>query len=764
MKTKNKNIVIVESPSKAKTINGYLGSGYKVIGSVGHVRDLPKSKLGIDIESKFNPQYINIRGKGDLINELKKEAKNADNIYLATDPDREGEAIAWHLATVLGIDAADAKRVTFNEITKTAVKSGIKTPKKIDMNLVDAQQARRIIDRLVGYQISPFLWKNVKNGLSAGRVQSVATRIIVEREEEIRAFKPEEYWTILAYLHNSKNKRFEAKFFGDLKGKIELGDSESAENILKNLENAEYFVKSLKKSVRMRNPAAPFITSTLQQEANKKFNFPSGKTMRAAQELYEGVNTGPKSGTQGLITYMRTDSLRISDEARDGAKSYITDKYGELYYPEKAREYKSKKGAQDAHEAIRPTHISRDFEPENIKKSLSADQYKIYKLIWDRFISSQMQSAQLDTVSADIQAGNYIFKASGYSVKFPGFLAVYEETPDETAKKEDDHEHIGETKLPELSEGEKLNLNKLGHTQHFTQPPFRYTEASLIKALEEQGIGRPSTYAPTLTTISQRGYVEHEGKALKPTPLGEITNKVMIENFEDIVNCGFTARMEDDFDEIESGKIAYVEILEKFYGGFKRSLDEAEINIGKEEIIVPDVEIDYDCELCGKKLIVKNGRFGKFAACPNYPECKFTVKLGRDGSIIKKEEQPQPQKTDLKCELCGSEIVIRQGRYGNFYACSNYPKCKHTKPIDAETGAICPDCGGKILKKRIKNRGYFYGCEKYPGCKFSIWDTPLEKKCPECSGMLLQKKGGDTIYCYNKDCVYQEKAEPKLEK
>ena len=758
-----KNIVIVESPSKARTINGYLGSSYKVIGSVGHVRDLPKSKLGIEIENKFNPQYINIRGKGDLIKELRKEAKGAENIYLATDPDREGEAIAWHLATVLGIEAGEAKRVTFNEITKAAVRNGIKNPKQIDMNLVDAQQARRIIDRLVGYQISPFLWKNVRSGLSAGRVQSVATRIIVEREEEIRAFVPEEYWSISASLGNIKGRKFEAKFHGDMNGRIELGNQADTERVLEKLEGAEYSVKSLKKSVRTRNPTAPFITSTLQQEASRKFNFQSVRTMKAAQELYEGVNVGGRGGAQGLITYMRTDSLRIAGEARDGAREYILEKYGREYYPETPREYKSKKAAQDAHEAIRPTHITSEFEPDNIKGALSADQYKIYKLVWDRFMASQMQSALLDTVSADIGAAGYIFKASGYSIKFPGFLAVYEETPDESAGEPEFGGAKGGSKLPELGEGEQLSLDELAHAQHFTQPPPRYTEATLIKALEEQGIGRPSTYAPTLTTILQRGYVEREGRALKPTPLGEITNKIMTENFQDIVNLGFTAKMEDDFDEIEGGKINYVSILDKFYGGFKQSLAEAEVNIGKEEIVIPDVELDYDCEICGKKLIVKTGRFGKFAACPSYPECKFTLRLGRDGSIIKKEEQPEPVKTELKCEVCGSDILIRQGRYGNFYACSNYPKCKHTKPVDAETGADCPDCGAEILKKRAKGRGYFYSCEKYPDCKFSVNDAPLEKKCPDCGGLLLHKKSKGMIYCYNKACGYQEQAQENAE-
>jgi len=761
-----KNIVIMESPAKANTVKGYLGSNYKVIASKGHVRDLPKSKIGVDVKNKFKADYINIRGKGDFINDLKKEAKSADNVFLATDPDREGEAIAWHIATVLGIKADQAQRVSFNEITKTAVKNGIKSPRAINMDVVDAQQARRIIDRLVGYQISPFLWKNVKSGLSAGRVQSVATRLIVEREEEIRSFVPEEYWNIIADLANSKSKNFEARFYGDEKGRIHLTNQAETDEILKNLEGADYFVKNIKKGVRYKHPAPPFTTSTLLQEANKKYNFQSSKTMKAAQELYEGVNLGSKGGVQGLITYMRTDSQRISNEARDSAKEYILEKYGEKFYPETPKEYKTDKNAQDAHEAIRPSHM-KDYDPETIKKSLTPDQYKIYKLIWERFLASQMQSAVLDTVSADISANGYIFKASGYTIKFPGYLTIYEETLDESDKKsdKDDFDNFDgndkETKLPELTEGEKLGLNKLIHNQNFTQPPYRYTEATLIKTLKEQGIGRPSTYTPTLTTILQRGYVERDGKSLKPTPLGEITTNVMKNNFQDIVNYGFTAKMEEDFDEIEEGKIDYISILDKFYGDFKTSLDTAEVNIGKEEIVVPEIEIDYVCENCGKKLVVKNGRFGKFAACPSYPECKFTMPLDRDGNIVKKEDQKaEIQKTDIKCELCGEFMVIRKGKFGSFYACSNYPKCKNTKPINVEIeNAICPTCGSKILQKRGKNRMYFYSCEKYPECKFSVWDMPVKEKCPKCDSLMLQKKGKDFVYCYNKDCGYQEKRE-----
>ena len=663
----------------------------------------------------------------------------------------------------MGIKPDKAKRISFNEITKTAVKNAIKNSRAINMDVVDAQQARRIIDRLVGYQISPFLWKNVKSGLSAGRVQSVATRLIVDREEEIRNFKPEEYWTIVAALTNSQNKNFEARFYGDGKGRINLANEQETNAVLDNLKGAEYFVGGIKKGVRHKNPSPPFTTATLLQEANKKFNFQSGRTTKAAQELYEGINLGAdKGGVQGLITYMRTDSQRISTEARDSAKEYILDKYGERFYPEIPKEYKTtEKNAQDAHEAIRPSHM-KGYDPETIKKSLSPDQYKIYKLIWERFLASQMQSAVLDTVNADISANGYIFKASGYTIKFPGYLTIYEETLDESDKKDakDNFDNFDgkETKLPELKDGEKLGLNKLTQAQNFTQPPFKYTEATLIKTLKDQGIGRPSTYTPTLTTILQRGYVERDGKALKPTPLGEITTHIMKDNFQDIVNYGFTAKMEEDFDEIEDGNTDYISILNKFYGDFRKSLDDAETNIGKEEIVVPDAEIDYLCEHCGKKLVVKNGRFGKFAACPSYPECKFTMKLDRDGNIVKKEEKAEVQKTDIKCDLCGEFMVIRKGRFGNFYACSDYPKCKNTKPINVEVAnADCPACGAKILRKRGKNKMYFYSCEKYPECKFSVWDMPAKDKCPKCNSIMFHKKGKDFVYCYNKACGYQEK-------
>lgn len=744
------NLIIVESPAKAGTIKGYLGSGYKVVASKGHVRDLPKSSLGIDVDNGFAAKYINIRGKGDLINSLRKEAKGADNVFLATDPDREGEAIAWHLANALGIPESKTKRIAFNEISKTAVKAAIKHPHTLDMNLVNSQQARRLLDRLVGYKISPFLWKNVKSGLSAGRVQSVATRLVVEREEEIDAFVPTEYWNIEAMLSGREDKTFKARFYGEGERKIELTDGDQAHAVMDALKDAPFAVKSVKKSVRMKHPAPPFITSTIQQEANRRLGFQSQRTMRVAQELYEGINLGSSmGGVQGLITYMRTDSLRISAEAAASAASYIKEKYGDDYVPEAPRVYKTKAGAQDAHEAIRPS--SMNYEPDKIKKNLTPDQYKIYKLIWDRFVASQMQSAKLDTVNADISAGRYIFKASGYSVRFPGYMTVYEESVE---KGEDEEEKA--SKLPELTEGEELKTVSVTPSQHFTQPPPRYTEASLIKALEEKGIGRPSTYTPTITTIIQRGYVEREAKALKPTGLGGVITQIMRDNFPDIVDYRFTASMEEELDDIEEGQLGMTDVLSKFYEGFKVSLEKAETNISKEELLIPQQLTDIVCEKCGSTMVLKSGRFGKFAACPNYPECKNTKPVDASGRVIEKKEA-EPALTDMKCDLCGSPMVIRRGRYGNFYACSKYPECKGTKPIVKDIGVNCPQCGGKLVIKYGKNKSVFYSCEKYPECGFSTWDIPLPEKCPLCSSMLLRKKGKNVIYCHNKDCSFTEK-------
>ena len=746
------HLVIVESPSKGGTIKSYLGKGYKVVASIGHIRDLPKSTLGVDIENNFEPKYINIRGKGKLITELKKEAKNADTVYLATDPDREGEAIAWHLMNALELTPEKAKRVTFNSVTKPVVKEGIKNPREIDMNLVNSQQARRILDRIVGYKLSPVLWKKIKSGLSAGRVQSVVTRIIVERENEIKSFNPEEYWTIEANLETDEKKSFKASFYGTEKGKMELKCEKDAKTVRDATVNAPFTVKSIKKSKRLKNPAPPFTTSTLQQEANRRMGYHSERTMRLAQELYEGINLG-SLGTHGLITYMRTDSLRISETAAEAAKAYITEKFGEQYCPKTPRVYKTKKNVQDAHEAIRPTDMK--LEPEIIKGSLTQDQYKIYKLIWDRFVSSQMESAVLDTVSAEIESAGYIFRANGYTVKFPGFMALYEE------KTDDENENEKEMGLPPMSEGDLLKLLELSPTQHFTQPPARFTEASLVKLLEEKGIGRPSTWATIITTIISRGYVEREGKNFVPTSLGEVTTQLMCDNFNDIVDYDFTARMEDDLDGVESGDNDMNDILRKFYAKFSKDLEKAEKEIEKGNYAVAAKETDIICEKCGSKMIIKNGRFGKFAACPNYPECKNTKPIDADGNLLKTEEKTTSEEIkyapdDIKCEKCGKRMVIKKGRFGNFYACENYPECKTTKAIAKDTNVKCPLCGSKIVIKHGRKKTVFYSCECYPNCKFSTWDIPLEEKCPQCGGLLLRRKGKENVYCHNEKCDYKK--------
>lgn len=746
------NLVIVESPAKASTIKSYLGSGYRVVASKGHVCDLPKSRLGVDIENDFEPKYINIRGKGDLIKELKKEAKASKTVYLATDPDREGEAISWHLATVLGLDEKKAKRISFNEITKPAVKAAIAAPRQINMDLVNSQQARRILDRIVGYQISPLLWRKVKNGISAGRVQSVATKLVVERENEIRAFQKVEYWTIEAHLLAGGSKAFKAKFYGGPNGRMDIHNADEAEALYQALAGADYTVSGVKKSVKTKNPAPPFTTSQLQQEAFKKLNFQSQRTMRIAQELYEGINLG-KKGDHGLITYMRTDSLRISDQARDAAKEFIVNRYGADFYPSSPRVYKTKGTAQDAHEAIRPTDMS--LPPEIVKPNLSSDQYRLYKLIWDRFIASQMTSAVFDTVSAEISAdtaegARYIFKASGETMKFAGYTAVYEATKDDDKAEEDDAKNA---RLPVLTEGAQLKLDSLEREQKFTQPPSRYTEATLTKALEEMGIGRPSTYTPTLTTILARGYIERKAKQLVPTSLGEVTTDLMQNNFGTIMDYGFTANLERELDNVADGKEDYKELLRSFYSGFKVLLDAADKNIEKSDIDLKEEELDIVCDKCGSKMVVKHGRFGKFAACPNYPECKNTMRIDRNGNVIAKEEDKPVE--GMVCELCGGPVVIKHGRFGDFYACANYPTCRYTKQIAKETGVNCPKCGGKILVKRGKQR-VFYGCENYPDCDFSTWDMPTNKKCPECGALLLVKKGKQKLYCSNKGCKYTE--------
>lgn len=737
-------LVIVESPSKAKTINGFLGKGYKVKFSKGHVRDLPKSKLGIDVEHDFEPQYINIRGKGELINELRKDAKAADRIFLAADPDREGEAISWHLAAVLNVDPAKIKRITFNEVTKNTVKDAIKHPRDIDMNLVNSQQTRRILDRLVGYKISPFLWHHIKNGLSAGRVQSVTTRLIVEREEEINAFKPEEYWDITATLNAVSGGSFKARFFGTGGKKKELTCREDVDGVLSTL-GADYRVTGVKKALKNRRPAPPFITSTLLQEANRRLSFQTQRTMMIAQELYEGVNIGEKS-THGLITYMRTDSLRISDEARAAAKDVINSMYGGEYYPETPNIYKAEKNAQDAHEAIRPSDPS--ITPESIRGKVSNDQYRLYRLIWERFIASQMANCVMDTVSAEIESGPWQFRASGHTVRFRGYSAVYADENDDGSEEN--------SVLPPVAEGETLSCAGVDPQQHFTQAPARFTEGSLIKTMKDKGIGRPSTYTPTITTIISRGYIRRDGKFLAPTELGYITTDMMKKAFSRIVDYNFTADMEEDLDEIESGEKNYLDTLREFYARFSEELDAAEKTLGSEKVALPKVETGIICEKCGAMMIEKTGRYGKFAACPNYPRCRNTKRLEPESTAEDGEKKPAAEIiADEKCPKCGSDMVLRKGPHGNFFACRNYPECKTAIPYRRDSGMVCPECGKRIMIKQTKSRKNYYCCEDYPECSFSSWDIPTDRRCPQCGAPVLKKKNREVFYCKN-NCGWSE--------
>ena len=680
-------LVIVESPTKVKSIKKYLGSGYEVMASMGHVRDLPKSKLGVDIEHDFKPQYVNMTDKKDLIKSLKTAAANSDQVLLATDPDREGEAISWHLAQILALDMNECNRVAFNEITETGVKAGIKEPHKINLDLVDAQQARRVLDRIVGYKLSPFLWKKVKSGLSAGRVQTVALRLIVEREREIEKFNAEEYWTVDAKLLAAK-KSFSAKLYGFSDGKkIDvIPNEEEAGKIVSALEGAEYKVSELKKGIRKKQPAPPFITSTLQQEASRKLGFTGQRTMRIAQQLYEGVDI-PGVGTTGLITYMRTDSLRISEEARAAANKYIAGRFGEKYLPEKPRYFKTKSGAQDAHEAIRPTLVT--LSPDTVKDSLTAEQYKLYKLIWERFLASLMAVCVQNTVNVNITAGDYLFKASGYSVKFDGFTVLYEEGKDE------DSEEGGA--LPEMKEGDLLKLKELTPNQHFTQPPARYTEPTLIKALDENGIGRPSTYAPIISNILSRDYIEREKKSLKPTGLGTVVSDLMVDYFNKIIDVKFTAGLEKQLDEIGAGKRGWVDTIKDFYKDFDKLYTKAESSLEGKRVKVPVEETDVVCDKCGRNMVIKAGRFGKFLACPGYPECKNTKPLPED-------EVKQP------CPKCGAKLLKKKSKKGKtFYGCSNYPECDFAAP-GIPTGETCPECGGYIISG-IRGRKYCMNSE-----------------------------------------------------
>ncbi len=736
-------LVIVESPSKANTIKGFLGKGYKVKASKGHVRDLPKSKLGIDVEHDFEPQYINIRGKGDLINELRKEAKAADRVLLAADPDREGEAISWHLAAVLKVEPEKVKRITFNEVTKSVVREAIKSPREIDMNMVNSQQTRRIMDRLVGYQISPFLWKKVKNGLSAGRVQSVATRLVVEREEEIRAFVPEEYWLLTAVLQTAAGENFSARYFGNAEGRQDLASEADVQKVL-SVMGKDFLVQNVRKAVRHRKPQPPFVTSTLQQEANRRLGFQSARTMMIAQELYEGVNVGEK-GTHGLITYMRTDSLRISEEARAAAKEVILSRYGESYYPSTPNFYKNAQDAQDAHEAIRPSDPS--LLPESVKGKLTADQYKLYKLIWERFMASQMKAASFDTVSADLLSGDAIFRATGNTLRFRGYRALYDDADEEEA----------ENRLPTLNEGDVLQALSVTPEQKFTQPPARYTEGSLIKVFKDKGIARPSTYSTTITTIVSRGYVRREGKTLVPTELGFVTTDLMKKAFPDIINYDFTAEMEQDLDRIEHGSEDYLAVLRRFYADFESELKHATETLDGEKIALPKVELDMFCEKCGARMIERVGRYGKFAACPNYPKCRNTKRLPEteEGAEAEPAEKLPETVADLPCPVCGGEMVARRGTYGTFFACRNYPTCKGSMPFYRDSGVTCPKCGSRLLARQTRKHKVYYCCEKYPACDFSSWDLPTGEKCPKCGAPLFRKKGKNIVCCKAEGCGWQ---------
>ena len=696
------DLVIVESPSKAKTIGKYLGPGYEVMASMGHVRDLPKSKLGVDVEHGFQPDYQPIKGKEETISELKKAAKKSGKVYLATDPDREGEAISWHLKELLNIPDDKTYRVTFNEITKKVVNESIAAPRAIDQNLVDAQQARRILDRIVGYELSPLLWKKIRRGLSAGRVQSVATRLVVEREEEIRAFQPQEYWSIQVDLERVRPNLggFQAAFYGREK-KMELHSQEEAEAIVAQVSAAPFSVSKVKRQEKLRNPAPPFTTSTLQQEASRKLNMTPARTMSIAQQLYEGVDiTG--EGTVGLITYMRTDSLRLSEEAIAAAKGFIETRYGKQYYPPQARHYKTKGNAQDAHEAIRPSDVN--LVPDEIKKDLTTEQYRLYKLIWSRFLACQMASAVYDSVSIETESAGYTFRASHSELKFSGFTAVYEES-------RDDEDEAPQSPLPDLKEGEPLDLKKADKQQHFTQPPARYSEATLIRALEEKGIGRPSTYAPTISTILNREYVVKEGRALRPTPLGEVVTGLMKDKFQDIVDPTFTAQMEEELDKVEEGNVDWKKVLSEFYDDFEAELHKAEQELDGERIKVPDEVSEEICPQCGRNLVIKSGRFGRFLACPGWPECDFTMPL-----VV---EMPG------KCPKCGGRLLKRTGKSKKTGKQYTYYCCEH-------------------LNSKDENRR----------CDFMTWDVPVKDNCPVCGWTMFKKsgRGFKKPFCINEQC------------
>jgi len=758
-----KSLVIVESPAKANTINKILGKDFFVKASIGHIRDLPKKEMGVNVEKNFEPEYVVIPGKEKVIRELKKAAKEADAVYLAPDPDREGEAIAWHIASVIADSKSKTKnekiyRVTFNEITERAVREAIRNPGRLDINKVDAQQARRILDRLVGYGLSPLLWKKVRRGLSAGRVQSVAVRLVVDREREIEAFHKEEYWNINLQMEGPVPPQFLARLYrhhGSLvinreaegKERFLIRTSEDATRIAQEIEQQSLSIAKVEKKERKRSPYPPFTTSTLQQEAARKLRFTAKKTMMLAQQLYEGIELGTE-GSVGLITYMRTDAVRVAPEAQQWAKEYVEKRFGRDYVPEKPPFYKSKSGAQEAHEAVRPTDMNRP--PESIRQFLSKDQNNLYALIWNRFIASQMSPARLEQTTFIIEnPGKTLeIRASGTVVRFDGFMALYTESKDEIEEEEGGI-------LPHLKAGDVLKLLEIKPTQHFTQPPPRYTEATLVKALEEKGIGRPSTYAAILSTVQDRKYVQKTDGRFAPTELGVVVNDLLVDKFPELIDIGFTAKMEDELDSIEEGKMKWVRVVKDFYKPFSHDLSEATKTLGK--IKPADIPTDIMCEKCGMPMVIKWGRHGRFMACSGYPKCKNARPL--EGQ----EPQPPAQVTGEKCEVCGSPMILKSGRFGKFLACSRYPECKTTKPLS--TGVKCPEDRGDIVERRTKRGKSFWSCSNYPKCKFATWSKPVPKKCPNCGAdFLLEKRdksGQITLSCHKKECGYKEKMEEK---
>ena len=747
-----KSLVIVESPAKATTLKKYLGKDFQVVASVGHIKNLPKSKLGVDTENGYTPEFVNIKGKDKVIKQIRDAAKKADVIYLAPDPDREGEAIASHIAMEIG-EGKELYRVQFNEITKKAVLKAMDDRGQIDQDRVNAQMARRILDRLMGYSLSPLLWEKVRKGLSAGRVQSVALRLVVEREREILAFVPEEYWTITAALEGKSPPPFEAKAFHHNGKKFKIGSGEEADKVEAAIKAAGLVIRKVEKKERRRNPIAPFITSSLQQEASRKLRFYARKTMSVAQKLYEGMDVGEEMPV-GLITYMRTDSTRVSAEAVEEARGFIETNFGKEYLPEKPNEYKTKKSAQDAHEAIRPTSVERT--PDKVKDKLSKDEFALYELVWKRFLSSQMNPAVMDTTTVDIEAGEYSLRANGSIMKFDGFLKLYEEsvdTPNPNEEK-DDKDKL----LPaDLAVGDKVKLGGVDKKQSFTQPPARYSEAMLIREMEEKGIGRPSTYAGIMETIQEREYCKTEERRLAPTEMGLLVSDLLVENFPDIVNVEFTAKMEEELDLVEEGNKVWTSALDDFYTPFKADLDKAKKQMrnvkGEAE------KTDLTCEKCGKPMVIKFGRFGKFVACTGYPECKNTMKLDKDGVPEEKPEAPPDEPTDFKCDKCGKPMVIKTGRFGRYIACEDYPTCKTTRQIPLGVKCPKPDCGGDIVRKRSKAGRFFFGCDKYPDCDYTVWAEPVAEKCPECGHPILVKKAlkaGNFLACPQKECGFKK--------